>query len=703
MRVSPDSILIPGQTCWVKKSADRFALLVDAQSYFQAFVEAVTLAQESILILSWDISPRIRLLPNESDSGLKVQLGPFLVEQLAQKPRLRVHILAWDFASLFAFEREVFFFSMGRWPTHPRLNLRFDNTVPFGASHHQKIIVLDDRVAFVGGLDLTARRWDTPQHLEQDPRRRDINNRSYDPFHDLQAVLDGQAARSLADIARERWFRATHLDIPYTSQNLPDPWPKSVLPDMKRVNVGIARTYPTYKTYKEVREVELLYLRSIAAAKAFIYIENQYFTSDKIFKALLASLKNPRGPEVVLVVPYKFTTWISNQTMGVLRNQALAQLQRADLFDRFDVFYAVHGATPINIHSKLMVVDNRFLRMGSSNINNRSMGFDSECDVAIESEGSSEVEAQIKQLKFKLLSEHLSTPWQELEATFQQTGSLIQTVRSHLGKNKTLRPFEGRPIQAVLRYYVPAVEVLDPEIPLERPDRSFAAAILPQRFTHFAQQTFLPAGLALTFLAWWAGWGQWALPEAWQWTRQGIQQFSTYAPLEIRAASMVGIFMLGGLLLVPTSLLVMASVISLGTVSGLLFSLAGLYLMAMGTYRVGSWVPAKWVNRLVGKPIERLKDKLSRFGILTVVTLRMLPLTPFTLENLVAGNARIRKPIFRLGTLIGMTPGIKAMTLFTHLWVQCHLEPSGVHQGWLLGFTVFFLFSLNRVRAWFRE
>ena len=83
-----------------------------------------------------------------------------------------------------------------------------DSVLPLGCSQHQKIIVVDDSLAFSGGLDLTTHRWDTSEHKLHNPDRCTPDGREYAPFHDIQALVDGDAARALADLARERWKQA---------------------------------------------------------------------------------------------------------------------------------------------------------------------------------------------------------------------------------------------------------------------------------------------------------------------------------------------------------------------------------------------------------------------------------------------------------------------------------------------------------------
>ena len=147
-----------------------------------------------------------------------------------------------------------------------QISLCLDNIVPFGCSQHQKIIVVDNAVAFSGGLDLTIRRWDTTDHAPDNPDRVDPSGEPFKPFHDVQMMVDGDAARALAEIACERWSRAAACERP-AARPSGDPWPDSVTPDFTDVDIGIARTQPCYDDQKEVREAEALFLDSIAAAQ----------------------------------------------------------------------------------------------------------------------------------------------------------------------------------------------------------------------------------------------------------------------------------------------------------------------------------------------------------------------------------------------------------------------------------------------------
>lgn len=272
----------------------------------------------------------------QSDN-LPQELGSFLNAVVSGRRSLHAHILDWDFAMIFALNREILpVFKLG-WRTHRRLHFRLDGHHAVGACHHQKIVVVDDAIAFVGGIDLTKGCFDTTEHQVHDPRRIDPFGEAYSPVHDVQIAVDGAAAAALGDFVRERWYRATGRPIQPPAAHHADPWPPELVPDMESISVGIARTQGTYQGVEEVREVEALYQDALGAARRFIYMENQYLTSAVIGEVLAACLRKEEGPEIVIVQPRKCSGWLEESTMGVLRARLLKYLQGNDRFGRLRV------------------------------------------------------------------------------------------------------------------------------------------------------------------------------------------------------------------------------------------------------------------------------------------------------------------------------------------------------------------------------
>ena len=387
------NILKVSKNCWKLASANRAAFIIDGKDYFQALHEAMRQARRSIMIIGWDLHSELRMIRNGDSGGYPDRLGKFLDALTRERDDLKVYLLSWDFAMIYAMEREFFPRYKLKWRTHKRIHFCLDGEHPVGASHHQKVVVIDDIVAFAGGFDLSKWRWDTSAHQPENNLRLDHDGKPYPPFHDVQMVVDGQAAKALGELTKERWKRAMGK-MPEIDERaeIGDPWPSSVKPDFNGVQIAIARTLAAYKDFHEVREVEQLYLDSIAAARKFIYIENQYLSSYHIGEALKSCLQDKDGPEVILVLPKKTGGWLEQHTMDVLRGRLLRKLREADHHNRLRTYYPQISTNPnidLMVHAKVMVIDDNFVRVGSSNLSNRSLGIDSECDMAIVAEKES--------------------------------------------------------------------------------------------------------------------------------------------------------------------------------------------------------------------------------------------------------------------------------------------------------------------------
>src|SRR5262245_49700691 len=190
-------LLEEGRNCCSVRRAKRAAVIIDAQAYFQAFAEAAERAERSIMILAWDFNSRV-LLSRDETSRYHVSLGDFLNRLARRRKRLQIRILDWDFPLVFGTDREMSPLYGLSWNPHRRIHSHYDATHPLAGSHHQKMVVIDDKVAFNGGLDLTCRRWDSPEHKPDDPRRVE-NGKPYPPFHDVMMVVDGGTARALGE------------------------------------------------------------------------------------------------------------------------------------------------------------------------------------------------------------------------------------------------------------------------------------------------------------------------------------------------------------------------------------------------------------------------------------------------------------------------------------------------------------------------
>jgi phospholipase D1/2 len=456
-------VLDPGRNCSVIAKADRFALLVDGSSYYAALADAIGRASRIVVIVGWDLDSRVRLGPGAGRQPLIPPLRDFLPAAASRNPDLHIYILTWDFSILFANVRDPKLVSGQNPFTHPRIHLQFDGTHPPGASHHQKIVVIDDSVAFAGGMDIAGGRWDSPEHRPHDVRRAG-KHEPYPPSHDVQAMVDGDAARALGGIVRDRWYRATgtRIDDRYEKTGL---WPDRVPPDCADVSVGISRTDVGADGKGDCREVEQLHLDLIDAAREYIYIENQYLTSSTIVAALCHRLEAAAGPELLIVLPLKNSGWLEEHTIEALRFQSIRRLRAADRFQRLRICYPVVpglDGESVGVHSKILVIDDRLLRVGSSNLTNRSMRLDTECDLTIEAESPAQRRA-ISRLRNGLLAEHLGMSADAVDQCLLKDTSLVRLVDSRRAHPRGLRelPFDNRPTELTL-----ASELVDPSRPL---------------------------------------------------------------------------------------------------------------------------------------------------------------------------------------------------------------------------------------------
>ena len=694
------AILQHGRNCWRHENARRVAVAIDGEACFRAVREAILGARHSVFILGWDIHSRLRLVRDNEADDYPDELGE-LLEFVARRWAVDVYVLSWDFAMIYMLEREILPLYRLNWKTHARVHFHMDNSHPVGASQHQKVVVVDDAVAFCGGLDLSKWRWDTPQHRIDDSRRVDPDGKSYPPFHDVQMLVDGDAAAALGELARERWRRATGERLP-TASGTPDtnPWPASLQPQMKDVRVAIARTQANYDGQQAVREVECLYLDSIAAAQRFIYIENQYLTSHCIRKALVQTLQRRTGLELVIVMPEKTGGWLEQHTMDVLRSRLVNELYAADGVDRLRLYYprlSSSGDVSLMVHAKVMIVDDLFIRIASSNLSNRSMGLDSECDLAVEAEPGSDAQRAIRRIREQLLCEHLDVQVEALQQAMQREKLLISAIESLRGGDHTLQPLDTA-IDPEVDQMVPESALIDPEEPMNS-----------ERFiTHFVPdehkpQTLRRAIFAVTTLAALLG-----LAAAWRWTALGdwldldmlIRQADALNASSANWLLLVSAIAIAASLAIPLTLLVVAAVLAFGPMEGFLYSLIGAELSALLSYALGRSMGRDLVRRFASTRLNSISKRLSTRGMLTIITLRVVPVAPFVIINLVAGASHIRFRDFALGTLLGLLPGIIAVALFADGLVHFILDPDIENFALLALLVLMIALSIFWVRRW---
>lgn len=275
-------------------------------------------------------------------------------------------------------------------------------------------------------------------------------------------MVDGQAARALGDLARTRWLRATSEPAQADAELEVDRWPEGVAADLTDVEVGINRTMPRWRDEPGVRENETLYLAGIASAQQLLYFENQYLASSMIGDALEQRLADPDGPEIVVSTGEHAPSFFDSATMDPQRDALIRRLRTADRYGRFhpNAPHAPEGR-PVLMHSKLMILDDRLVRIGSSNTADRSLGYNIECDLALKPVDLAGQE-NIAELRQRLVAHFLRQDAEEVWRTVAAKDSLVAAIEGrNRSENRRRRPLDP-PAPGFPRSFVAKFHLGDP-------------------------------------------------------------------------------------------------------------------------------------------------------------------------------------------------------------------------------------------------
>jgi uncharacterized membrane protein YdjX (TVP38/TMEM64 family) len=216
----------------------------------------------------------------------------------------------------------------------------------------------------------------------------------------------------------------------------------------------------------------------------------------------------------------------------------------------------------------------------------------------------------------------------------------------------------------------------------------FVSNFVPDEDRPHSTRRVLVAGLTLAAVL--------GLAAAWRWTALGelldLEQLVAQArALNAYAAAPLAVillFALAGTLAVPLTLLVIASVLAFGAPAGLFYALVGAELSALISYGIGRKVGRDLVRRYAGKKLNAVSKRLSRSGLKTILILRVVPVAPYAIINLVAGASHISLRDFAIGTLLGVLPGLSAIALFADRLAKALREPDLGSITWVVGLLV---------------
>jgi phospholipase D1/2 len=267
-------------------------------------------------------------------------------------------------------------------------------------------------------MDICDCRWDDRSHPAHSKLRCDNGRDPHGPYHDVQSVLTGPVVEKLAELFEARWFNSgggtLRLPTPVSRDDV-DLEPTVPLPPGP---VAISRTFgKTLVPFQEqVQEIRALYLDAIDAAEHLIYFENQYFSSRILFQALVRRMRaQDRGRlNIVFVLPRMPEALREQLAMGVaqVRLLRLLQLVAKETGHSLGVYCSAARDEAgkdvyTYVHSKLLVVDDQLLTLGSANTTNRSLGVDSELNLAWEvpEENGEPLRRAIRRLRVSLMAE----------------------------------------------------------------------------------------------------------------------------------------------------------------------------------------------------------------------------------------------------------------------------------------------------------
>jgi phospholipase D1/2 len=479
-------LLVPGRTCWVRAPVSASGLLIDGRDYFRAFYRAAETAQRYVLMAGWQFDSNVPLLrgPDRDGATAPVQLLPFLRELCRRRPALRIYLLCWDYSPAFYFQRE--------WVQDLRFNglragpirFRFDDRHAIGASHHQKFVVVDGTLGFVGSMDLCNDRWDEREHRARcdwrcEPRKEDVAG----PYHEAQACFTGPAAGELQALFVARWKSAGggHLDLAAPVEHAGFPFRPSLR--LAGGEVGLSRTSARTLMPEQpaVREIRHLYVDAIRSAERVVYLENQYFGSRAVYDAFIRRFRQKQRPRlnVVMVYPKALHSLSEELSMGPAQARMFRHLaaEAAASGHRVGIYYSTSlgpdGAeAPRYIHSKVLIVDDRFLSVGSANTNNRSMGLDTELNASweVSSPRDTDLARTVRKVRVGLLAEHACLDRREDLRELYRDDGLVEAVDRFArrpGPGLRLHPMASElETNALFQALAPSDLDLDPERPV---------------------------------------------------------------------------------------------------------------------------------------------------------------------------------------------------------------------------------------------
>jgi phosphatidylserine/phosphatidylglycerophosphate/cardiolipin synthase-like enzyme len=397
--LAPASPGLWAQTAAPPREGNALEVLIDGANALPEMAECVLGARSHVHVCSWHLQPDFHPVRG----GRSWPVRELLAEAAERVP---VRLLVWAGAPVPVFKPRRGDVERARQQlvNGTKIDCRLDSRGRAMHCHHEKIVIVDDEVAFVGGIDLTALagdRYDSSEH----PLKEGIG------WHDASTKLRGPLVRDVAAHFAMRWEAvACRQGIlrrgggPGAGHALPLPERISPAGD---VTAQLVRTVPE-RAYPAIGRGEFstleAYMRALRSAQRLIYLENQFLWSPEVIEVLEAKLREPPSDDfrVVVLLPHKANNG-QDDTRGML-----ARLVSADDGAQRFLATTIHSRSgersgPLYVHAKIGIVDDAWLAVGSANLNEHSLFNDTEVDVVTCDERLA------RDTRLRLWREHLET------------------------------------------------------------------------------------------------------------------------------------------------------------------------------------------------------------------------------------------------------------------------------------------------------
>lgn len=597
-------------------------LFVGGKSYFADLKQSLNKAKKSVLICGWSLNLKTVM----DDKGTMIKDILFGLPESVD-----IKILIWDYIIFYVADRDPFLpFKVA---ARNKKNISFErfDFHPVMSSMHSKMAVVDDEVLYLGGIDIDLHRRDGPYNLARDSSRKEIDGSPYQPFRDYMFKFQGESALYFSNIFRQLWVSQKNQ----RSEILPGRG------SPREGNVYFARTVPKFKNNPKDYSSFHLHKWLIQAAKEYIYIENQYLTSDKIVDLLINRLAERDGPEVVIVVSYGKMPVLEKISMGALLTESAKKLLKSDPWKRLKIYALKSGPNGpfVKVHSKLVLVDDTYVKIGSSNINNRSMRFDYELDVLYSGPKTMEFKSQIL-------------------STLLGTGENVETEGSLIAVFEEAKKRNGKLVELkqILQEESAFAEYKD-YLPLDKKEMTFferAGQIFVEKAALKKINSKILAGALILALI--IAGALWVDVEN---AKDNMDRFILWLEVS-NGYVLMGIFFFGylalGSIFFPLNAYIFLCGAYFDTFEAIALAMGGAVGSASISYGVGAVFKTEVRESKIEK-VNQLKRLLKKNSLKTLIFLRMVPVAPFPLVNLVCGKFGVPFSRYFTGTLLGVAPG----------------------------------------------